>query len=316
MERKALQIELKADQPGALSAVFSTLGTMESGPIDHDGDVTLPGAFEDGADTRLLPAHDWSHYMIGKGTIRTNGNKAIFEGQLNLQTTAGRDWYESMKFDTEHGKALQEFSYGYDVLDASYGQIDGRDVRFLKRLVVHEVSPVTLGAGVGTRTLTIKALKDGTLSVPELLAYLDEHPDEAAALIVEAREKAAVWLEGKADPPADDPDQKFADHAEHVRADVQAFLVRAQDLASKRAEEDRQIGAESRQRIAALADVLEPMVVSLRSVLDVEPPPAEDPRTDEEKAAAALLAKYQTADTFYLDLARGVRKRISGYADY
>ena len=39
------EIELKADsdQTGQFSAVFSTLNA-----VDHDGDVTLPGAFKDG----------------------------------------------------------------------------------------------------------------------------------------------------------------------------------------------------------------------------------------------------------------------------
>src|SRR5829696_6575608 len=130
MERKTLTIELKADQPGHLEAVFSRFNV-----VDHDGDVTLPDAFEAGAPVRLLPAHDSAHYAIGKGVIRVDPDKAIFSGDFNLKTTAGRDWYES----TKDLQDLQEFSYGFDVLDAEPGTVGGQPVRILKRLRVHEV---------------------------------------------------------------------------------------------------------------------------------------------------------------------------------
>jgi hypothetical protein len=43
------------------------------------------------------------------------------------------------------------------VLESEDGVFDGRNVRVLKRLAVHEVSPVLVGAGVNTRTLATKA---------------------------------------------------------------------------------------------------------------------------------------------------------------
>jgi hypothetical protein len=52
---------------------------------------------------------------------------------------------------------LLEWSYGYDVLDGEPGTKDGESVRLLKSLKVHEVSPVILGAGVGTQTLATKS---------------------------------------------------------------------------------------------------------------------------------------------------------------
>jgi hypothetical protein len=43
------QIEFKADgEPGEFTAIFSSFNT-----IDHDNDVTLPGAFTDGQKVRI-----------------------------------------------------------------------------------------------------------------------------------------------------------------------------------------------------------------------------------------------------------------------
>src|SRR5690606_17071896 len=90
---------------------------------------------------------------VGKGTIRQTSKEAIFEGQFFLDTTAGRDTFVTVK---ELG-SLGQWSYGYDALEYSFGEHDGQHVRFLSKQKVHEVSPVLLGAGVGTRTLATKS---------------------------------------------------------------------------------------------------------------------------------------------------------------
>lgn len=142
---------VKLDDKGEVTAVFSTLNV-----IDKDGDVTLPGAFEDGAEV-MISAYghkSWEGSLpVGRGTIHSNGKEGIFKGRFFLETQAGRDHYEVVK---EMGPR-QEWSYGYDILDAEPGEKDGRRVQFLKRMKVHEVSPVLIGAGVDTRTLSVKA---------------------------------------------------------------------------------------------------------------------------------------------------------------
>src|SRR5690606_30998985 len=52
---------------------------------------------------------------------------------------------------------LGQWSYGFDIVKHSFGEFEGRQVRFLERVKVHEVSPVLVGAGVGVRTLVAKA---------------------------------------------------------------------------------------------------------------------------------------------------------------
>jgi HK97 family phage prohead protease len=175
-ERKSLQIELKADKPGSVRAIFSTFNV-----IDKDGDVTIPGAFTQGEAVRLLPAHNWAHYAIGKGAISADDSQAFFDGMFNLNTTAGKDWYESVKDIGD----LQEWSYGFDVIDAEPGVVNGVNVRVLKKLRVHEVSPVTLGAGIGTGTLAIKAS-----TFEEALDHADELVSGLSAYAERVRDRS------------------------------------------------------------------------------------------------------------------------------
>lgn len=175
MEQKGLTFQLKQGL-GEITALFSRFNV-----VDHDGDLTMPGAFEEGAPVRILPAHDWRHYMIGKGAIRANDQVAEMHGVFFLQTSGGRDWYESIKADMDSGSPLQEWSYGFDVLDSGETTVEGRRIRLLKRLKVHEVSPVTLGAGINTGTVDVKA--------EWTTAYINDLPDKAFAYIEPGGEK-------------------------------------------------------------------------------------------------------------------------------
>ena len=155
MDHKSLsRVEIKSEDRGEFSAVFSTFNVLDS-----DGDVTVPGAFEDGAEV-LISSYGHTSWQgalpVGKGTIRQTKSEAICDGTFFMDTTHGRDTFQVVK-------ALggsQQWSYGFDVLDAEPGQFDGRKAQFLKRLKVHEVSPVLIGAGVNTRTLAVKALME------------------------------------------------------------------------------------------------------------------------------------------------------------
>ena len=137
--------------------VFATLNV-----IDSDEDVTLAGAFGEQS-VPIVPAHDWKQAPIGKAKIREDGDLAVAEIKLNLKTDLGRNWYEALKFDMDNPPSKQEYSYGYDVLKVSKGEHDGRQVRFLEQMKVHEISPVLLGAGVGTGTLELKSQKKSSL---------------------------------------------------------------------------------------------------------------------------------------------------------
>lgn len=134
---------------GKVTAVFATLGV-----IDKHGDVTRPGAFS--AEDVLISAYGHESWFgaapVGKGRISEQGDKAIFEGQFWLDTAGGEETFKVVK----NAEDLQEWSYGFDVLESAQGEMDGQPVQFLDKLKVYEVSPVLVGAGIDTRTLAIK----------------------------------------------------------------------------------------------------------------------------------------------------------------
>jgi hypothetical protein len=155
-QSKTLQrVEIKNADRGEVSAVFATLNVK-----DADGDVTPNGAFEDGAEVVISSYQhtSWGGALpVGKGRIRETKAEAVLDGRFFMDTQVGRDTFTVVK---QLG-GRQEWSYGYDVLDSDRGKFGGEDVRFLKKLKVHEVSPVLVGAGVNTRTLAVKALMEG-----------------------------------------------------------------------------------------------------------------------------------------------------------
>ncbi|MFI7643733.1 HK97 family phage prohead protease [Nonomuraea sp. NPDC049400] len=155
MDTKSLRVEIKDADRGEVRAVFSTFNA-----IDSDNDVTLPGAFEDGAPVRISAyGHtSWQGALpVGKGVIRQTDEGAVLEGQFFMNTAHGRDTFATVKELSEAG--LQEWSYGFDITNAEPGEWNGKSVRLLKKVKVHEVSPVLLGAGVNTRTLSAKSAR-------------------------------------------------------------------------------------------------------------------------------------------------------------
>lgn len=153
LDTKSLRVEIKDADKGEVRAVFSTFNA-----IDSDNDVTLPGAFDDGAPVRISAyGHtSWQGALpVGKGVIRQTAEGAVLEGQFFMNTAHGRDTFATVKELSEAG--LQEWSYGFDITNSEPGEWDGKSVRLLKKVKVHEVSPVLLGAGVNTRTLVAKS---------------------------------------------------------------------------------------------------------------------------------------------------------------
>lgn len=184
-QRKCVKAtEFKLDGPeGHFLATFSTLNVED---LDHD--VTVPGAFKDGQAVRLAQwGHAWGLPTIGKGRIFSDDTHAWIDGQFNLKMAAGREHYEAIKDASEWD--LQQYSYGFDILKHSFGQFDGKDVRFLESLDVHEISPVMLGAGVSTGTDAIKAASLGTdLPFAEMLELVTA---QAKALVERTEDRVS-----------------------------------------------------------------------------------------------------------------------------
>jgi hypothetical protein len=170
-KRITTHVEFKADAAtGEFSAVFATFNQ-----VDHDGDVTRPGAFANGAEV-IVGA--WGHRIdwppIGKGFIRVSAADARVEGRLFLSTTQGKDAYQTLK---DLGR-LAQWSYTFKVLRQSFGEFAGQRVRFLDAVQIFSVDPVLAGAGIDTHTVAIKhASTDGLPGAErgELLAIRDEN---------------------------------------------------------------------------------------------------------------------------------------------
>ena len=140
----------RASGTGEFEAVIATLGV-----IDSDGDIIAPGAFNN-ATVSIVPAHDHGSVPLGKAKMQDRGNEAVAVGKFNLDIQSGKEWHSALKLDFDSGDPIQEWSFGFRVLDSEEEMRDGEPVRILKRLDVMEISPVLRGAGVDTRTLAVK----------------------------------------------------------------------------------------------------------------------------------------------------------------
>src|SRR4030042_6897755 len=121
-------IVLKTEEgkEGEFSAEFATLMV-----IDHDNDVTKPGAFKDGQETLIEPwNHNYGQLPVGKGVIHEKKDKAVIEGKFFLDTQSGVEHYRVVKALGP----LQEWSYTFEILKWAVGQFDGKEVRFLQGL--------------------------------------------------------------------------------------------------------------------------------------------------------------------------------------
>lgn len=140
-------LTLKAEAEGGVQAVFSTFDV-----VDKDGDIVLATALTHGQQVPMVWAHDWKT-PVGKGTVRVEEHRAVFDGVFFLETERGAEAFKTVKAMGD----LQEWSWGFRVVDASFEKRDDEFVRVIKRADVYEVSPVLVGAGEGTHTLAIKA---------------------------------------------------------------------------------------------------------------------------------------------------------------
>jgi len=184
MQLKGLTIE-KMDEAGTGLARIAQLSA-----VDSDGDTYAPGAFswKDGGGqwVQILPAHNRMAMPLGKAWLYEKDGGAMGDLSLNLETQAGKDWYNTLKFDLAKGQPVQEWSYGFQILDADFQMRDQQRVQVLKKLDVAEISPVVRGAGVGTGTVAIKSAELKAQKFAPLIAGLGELaaalPDDPAAI--------------------------------------------------------------------------------------------------------------------------------------
>lgn len=179
--KRLADFDLKADAPGHLEATFSRFDV-----VDHDGDVTRRSAFTDGQRVPLVWAHNWDQ-PIGDGVVRVERDRAVFAGQFWMDVADGEQAYKKVK----RAGDLQDYSYGFRIREAEPGVHDGQPVRVLKSLEVFEVSPVLVGAGIGTGTDRIKQA-DPAGPVETFLAQVERLLADLGAVRDRSRAVAAL----------------------------------------------------------------------------------------------------------------------------
>lgn len=188
---KSVTIE-KMDEAGTGRARIAQLAA-----IDSDGDTYAPGAFtwkEGGGQwVQMIPAHDRRSMPFGKAWLHEENGWAVADFTLNLASQAGKEWHAALSFDLSKGQPVQQWSYGFNILDAGYEQREGNRIRVLKRLDCDEISPVLRGAGVGTGTLSIKALKNAAFAplITQLGELAEALTGDASALSATGRKQLA-----------------------------------------------------------------------------------------------------------------------------
>ena len=229
---------LSFEDNGTVSAVFSVFNE-----IDSDNDVVLPNSIKSGYGDKgvaMVWGHDWKN-IIGKGQIVQDDEKAIFKGQFNLNTTAGKEAYETVKAMGD----LQQWSFGFEVKDSEMGMFkkdngEEKEVRYLKDLKVWEVSPVMVGANQNTYTVAVKEQKE-----PE---------DEITEEVIEEKENTGL---------------RFADEVDNLLIKMVTLLTRAKELTALRLGKNKQLSDSSVEEMEKLKDALQDMHQDIDTLLRI-----------------------------------------------
>lgn len=122
--------------------------------VDRQSDIIMPGAF---GPPREVPVGAWNHSSVktaalpvGRATIEEDGRWAIARGVFFLDTEAGRQTYATVKALG----ALQEWSFAF-FTRSSRPSRNFPGATELLSLETYEVSPVLIGAGIDTTTLSL-----------------------------------------------------------------------------------------------------------------------------------------------------------------
>jgi hypothetical protein len=158
MNRKTFTDELKlGSEPGSFKARIASLNI-----VDHDGDVTIPGAAPDGKQI-LIGSFNHSSVTgnalpVGDAVVSSDAKAIFVEGRFWLDTASGKEHYLAVK----NAGAAGQWSYAYraTAYSTDYSELKQwgpTAQRILKALDIFEASLVLQGAGIDTGTIVAKA---------------------------------------------------------------------------------------------------------------------------------------------------------------
>lgn len=201
MLTKTIDVEVKAigeDDSGLFQAYASVFNN-----VDSYGDMVIPGAFMDalreyGTKGDGIPLY-WRHRMddpfmnLGATTEAREDEHGLWtESQLDLSNAASKYAYKLLL----EGR-VRQMSFAYDILEAAWVERkpeEGGSYYELRKLLIHEISIVPVGANQETEIIAVKSARDAAIA-----ALTDARPkaDEAGA------GSAPVEDQGTADEPSD-----------------------------------------------------------------------------------------------------------------
>lgn len=166
---KEFGVQFKAGPDDGLAEGEFTAYASVFGNKDSYGDVVMAGAFleslkewkDSGYPIPLLFGHNMQDpdFNIGTASAEEDGFGLLTRGTLALDEPKAAQVYRLIK-----GRRINQMSFAYDILDGGWAKRtkeDGTEEEFfeLRRLKLHEISVVPIGANQETSILSVKALQ-------------------------------------------------------------------------------------------------------------------------------------------------------------
>lgn len=218
MLTKDVDVSLKAGPDDGLEEGQFTAYASVFGNKDSYGDVVVKGAFADSLkawekSSNVLPllfGHNFSDPDYNLGSVidaKEDDHGLKVTAQLDLESPKAAQVYRLLK-----GRRISQMSFAYDIEEAESVTKNEEHVYELRKLKIHEVSVVPLGANQETEILAVKS------NAEALASSKAQFNDEQLAALASAHEVLSQILE--ANPPEDNAtaDEASADD-EAAKAD-------------------------------------------------------------------------------------------------
>ena len=167
------------------TGIFEGFGSTFGGKPDSYGDVIVKGAFTEtlkkggrnGTGVAMLWQHRSDNPIGVYKSLAENDKGLKVAGQLALEVQQGKEAYILMKMG-----ALNGLSIGWDLLrdkdgnrlDDSFEMSKNNKIRYLKRLELYEISPVTFPANTRATITSVKAVIEEAKNIREFENALRE----------------------------------------------------------------------------------------------------------------------------------------------
>ena len=185
-----MPFEVKTEDVDEQSGIFKGYGSTFGGKPDSYGDVIVEGAFKDslmnggrnGFGIGMLWQHD-PKQPIGTWIELLENKKGL---QVVGKLTKGVKQADEALLLMKDG-ALKGLSIGYDLEKGGYEYDNEKKIRYLKKINLWEISPVTFPANTRAQITTVKAIENAKTERELETALRDAGLSQKQALIMVSR---------------------------------------------------------------------------------------------------------------------------------